>query len=208
MIELIDYFIQMGTTALCTILSGVYMMRTGKRVWVYLMLGSGAYFLGDLYWFLYLLFYGETPQYSYVADFSWYTCYLVLFMIILEIAADRGEWRSNRLLWLIMVFPAAMCIFYLQWGDFFGNFVTLILRGLVMWGALDGLIATRLFPAEKRNRMYYIIAFLFCVTEYGTDTASCFWMGDTIRNPYFWFDTLLAVLFLLLPPALRKAVNE
>jgi len=48
----------------------------------------------------------------------------------------------------------------------------------------------------------------FAITEYIAWTASCFWMGDTLLNPYFWFDTLLSINFLILPLALRKAVGE
>jgi hypothetical protein len=33
-------------------------------------------------------------------------------------------------------------------------------------------------------------------------------MGDTLKNPYFWFDTLLSICFLLFPWALRKAEEQ
>ena len=55
--------------------------------------------------------------------------------------------------------------------------------------------------------MLFFITILFCLTEYALWTSSCFWMGDTIANVYYWFDLLLSVTFVLFLPALRKAVD-
>ena len=66
MIESIENGIQLVTTAVCTALSVSRAVRSGKRVWLLLALASGVYFLGDLYWQLFLIFYGETPDYSYI----------------------------------------------------------------------------------------------------------------------------------------------
>ena len=47
----------------------------------------------------------------------------------------------------------------------------------------------------------------FAALEYALWTSSCFWVSDTLTNPYFWFDFLLSLVLLLLLPALRKAVD-
>jgi hypothetical protein len=56
--------------------------------------------------------------------------------------------------------------------------------------------------------MLYVVTLVFCAAEYGMWTSSCFWMGDTILNIYFWFDFLLSIAFVLFLPALRKAVSR
>lgn len=47
----------------------------------------------------------------------------------------------------------------------------------------------------------------FTALEYALWTASCFWVSDTLTNPYFWFDFLLTLVLLLFLPAVRKAVE-
>jgi hypothetical protein len=59
---------------------------------------------------------------------------------------------------------------------------------------------------REENRRLYAMILLLCAAEYATWTASCYWTGDTIANAYFWFDTVVSVTFMLLPPALGKAV--
>ena len=51
-----------------------------------------------------------------------------------------------------------------------------------------------------------LITLIFCLLEYALWTVSCFWMGDTMANPYFWFDLLITGCMLLFLPALEKAV--
>ena len=89
-----------------------------------------------------------------------------------------------------------------------GNTFTVVLRTLPMWQALDGLLAIRDGQEKKEKRFFFLAVMAFCLAEYGTDTASCFWMGDTIRNPYFWIDMVLAATFVVFPRALRKAVEQ
>ena len=38
-------------------------------------------------------------------------------------------------------------------------------------------------------------------------TASCCWVSDDLRNPYFWFDFALSGGLLLLLPGVREAVE-
>jgi hypothetical protein len=46
-----------------------------------------------------------------------------------------------------------------------------------------------------------------CALEFCLWTASCFWVSDTLTNPYFWFDFLLTAALFALLPATRKAVG-
>ncbi|MBR6403669.1 MAG: hypothetical protein IKS48_09835 [Eubacterium sp.] len=80
---------------------------------------------------------------------------------------------------------------------------------ILIWNTLVGLLSLKNSAKEISGRKWiYLSILLFCFAEYSTSTASCFWMGDSIQNPYFWFDVLLSLTFLLFPPALRKAVDR
>ena len=48
----------------------------------------------------------------------------------------------------------------------------------------------------------------YCLIEYIMWTLSCFFDGDTLANPYLWFDALYTVCIALIFPALGKAVRE
>ena len=58
-----------------------------------------------------------------------------------------------------------------------------------------------------RLRRFHGTVLAFIALEYALWTASCFWVSDTLTNPYFWFDFLLTLVLLLFLPAVRKAVE-
>lgn len=60
---------------------------------------------------------------------------------------------------------------------------------------------------ELRLRRFHRAVLAFAALEYALWTSSCFWISDTLSNPYFWFDFLLSLVLLLLLPALGKAVD-
>ncbi len=204
MIETIDNISNIFITAVCAGLSAYRGLRGGKRAWLLLAFASGVYFLGDLYWQFYLGFYGETPHYSNISYMCWYACYLFLTMTIMECREERISTPlkpENRLMWLIPVFTAGMCAFYMQWGDVVGNIVSAATMTALIWNAVDGL-------GEKKTRPLCSVVLLFCFTEYFAWTASCYWSDDSLLNPYFWGDFLLSATFAMLPAAVGKAVRE
>ena len=213
MIEIIENAIQLVTTGICTAVSLRKGILLKSRVWIILALASGVFFLGNLYWELFLVLYGKTPVYSYIPYMSWYACYLFLLLLLHELRNGKYVRRRRRILWVIPLFTTGMCIFYMQWGDWIGNVAAAVLMALLLWHAAEGLMLLReqkmQHSAECRGSMgIYVVIFLFCLAEYGSWTASCFWMGDIWMNPYFWFDTLLSAVFLLFPAALGKAVGR
>ena len=109
----------------------------------------------------------------------------------------------------IPAFTIGMCIFYMQWGDYLSNMITAVLMMGLIWHAFYGLKVLRGRPRqENERRMLFLVTLLFCGTEYALWTSSCFWMGETVLNIYYWFDILLSVSFVLFLPALRKAVGR
>lgn len=208
MIEMVENAFQLVTTLICTVIALYRALAHRKRAWAMLALSSGVYFLGDLYWELYLFFYHDTPHYSNISYMSWYAGYLFLMLLIFELRGDRKR-KVHRRLWFIPVFTVGMCVFYLQWGDWFGNITAAVLMSLLIWNVSEELIAIHEQPDMKPNAKYLCITILaFCAFEYASWTVSCYWLGDTLTNPYFWFDTLLSATFLVFPAALRKAVGK
>ncbi len=224
MIERIDNIIQLVTTGTCAVVALYQAVRLKDRAWSVLGLFSGVYFLGILYWLLFLLFYGHTTEYSYIPDLCWYSSYLFLMLLNIYVRGESSgkdsfpvgpgaEMREiihsiRPSLWLVPVFTAAMCIFYMQYGDFLSNIIAALLMTGLIWHASAGFLSSGEEKGKNKNRGVYAVTLLFCFTEYALWTTSCFWMGDTLANPYFWFDLLLSITFLLFIPALRKAAGK
>ncbi len=233
MIETIENAVQMLFTLVCTCVAIYYALRYKSRVWALLGLFSGIFFLGDLYWQLFLIFYADTPRYYSVSDLSWYTSYLFLLLLLIYIRLEgmypeglpqtkphgigeqAKQWfnQTHPLVWCTPVFTGAMCVFFMQWGDYISNIIAALLMTGLIWHALSGLLTIRKESmngghAQNTRRMLFLVTLLFCAAEYGLWISSCFWMGDTIANVYFWFGFLLSITFLLFIPALRKVVGR
>ena len=208
MLEIAVNGIQLIFTAICTIISAWCAARTGRHAWSMLGLSSFVYFLGDVYWQMFMIFYGKAPYYSYIPWLGYYACYIFLLLLLFEMRGVRPLWNSIRRFWFIPVFTFGMCVFYINWGDYIGNIVAAIIMWLLIWTAAEGLVSIHKHTGDDRkNRGVYITVLIFCAAEYAIWTSSCFWMGDTMYNPYFWFEFLLSVTFVILPLALRKAVD-
>ena len=193
---------------ICTAICARRVRTSHDHAWIMLGLASFVYFLGDLYWQLYMMFYNMTPLYSQIPSYGWYTAYFFLILMLLELRGTRPFKSGKKVLWLIPVFTIIMCIFYMQWGDYVGNIASVLLMTPLIWIATEGLMMIRDGMNDgKENRYLYMTVLFFCAAEYASWTASCFWTGDTITNAYFWLDSLISVAFLLLPPALDKAVR-
>lgn len=212
MIPSIDNAIQLVVTGGCAIIALNYALKVRMREWFLLALFYFTFFLGDLYWQLYIVFYdGASPEF-YISEFGWYTSYLFLLILLVYINTESNKkwrYRFDPLFMLIPAFTIGMCIFYMQWGDFLSNMITAVLMMGLIWHAFYGLKVLRGRPEqEKGRRMLFLVTLLFCGTEYALWTSSCFWMGETVLNIYYWFDMMLSVSFVLFLPALRKAVGR
>ena len=204
MIEIIENAIQLITTGICTAIATRKGILLRSRAWIVLALASGVFFLGDLYWELFLVLYGDTPRYSYIPYLSWYASYMFLLLLLFELRVPHEERKRRKILWIIPVFSAGMCVFYMQYGDWIGNIITAVFMSLLMWHALDMLLLLK----GSRKVAIFAVVFLFCIVEYAAWTASCFGDYNTMAHPYLWLDTLLSVVFLLFPAALGKAVGR
>ncbi len=208
MTESVINIVQLVITGFCAAVCFVRAIISWKRTWLQLGLFYSVFFFGDLYWQLYLTFYGETPPYSFIPYLCWYSA--DLFLLMLVVTHCPCDWKKHaEILWLIPVFTAAMCVYYMTFGDYISNLIAAFLMCCLLWRSIGGLAYLhKKPPGEKSARLLLVFVVLFCVMEYAAWTASCFFEGDTLKNPYYWFDILqTAVLFLFLP-AQRKAVRR
>ena len=202
MIETLDNGIQLAVTGVCSGIALYNAVMSRKKIWAMFAIFFSGFFMGNLYWQLFLQFYGDSPPEFYVADLSWYVSYFFLFLILKTISAGTGHnvspgekpAKSIRVIeWIIILFSAGMCIYYMQWGDIISDIISALLMALIAIEAVKGLY----LPKGERSGLY-LLSLIFVIVEYGIWTASCFWLGDTLLNPYFWFDTGLSIILLLL----------
>ena len=161
---------------------------------------------------LFIVFYDGASPVFYISEFGWNTSYLFLLLLLIYINTESNKkwrYRFDPFFMLIPAFTIGMCIFYMQWGDYLSNMVTAVLMMGLIWHAFYGLKVLRKRPEQgMERRTIFLVTLLFCATEYALWTSSCFWMGETLLNIYYWFDILLSFSFVLFLPALRKAVGE
>ena len=83
----------------------------------------------------------------------------------------------------------------------------LFFMGVSGWFSIRGCIwASR--SKDVRRRHFHLAVLLLIVMEYCLWTASCFWVSDTLANPYFWFDFGLSGSAVLLLIAAERAVGK
>lgn len=190
-------------------------LHSKKKEWSVAAFFYAIYLMADIYWMLMVYFYHRNPQF-YIAEIGWYCGFLFLDILIMMLS-DEGELKSRYgILWLVPVFTILMLIFFVYIsGDIVNNIAAMLVMTVLMLRSSRGLIyLNRSGPDSSGSesgigrRPLYALILAICVMEYGMWTISCFWMGDTMRNPYFWFDILISVLMILLIPALGKAVRE
>lgn len=203
MIETIDYALQFAVLLLLCIYGARRAVRAGDRGWLLLAFFYACYALGDLYWLLCLLLEGATPRVFYVSELSWYAGYIFLCLLLRDVQ-ERSAPQKTRLAVLAPLFAAAACVFFLHWGELVSNVISAVLMGRLGYLTIRGLAGARERGACRR---FYLVMGAFFLNEYALWFASCFWQGDTLLNPYFWFDGLLTVLALLMARTYAKVAK-
>lgn len=132
--------------------------------------------------------------------------YVFLLALTLTLA-DAGERRCRTgLCWLAPVFCLPQFALYVTRGDLLLNVLMCGLTMMLAWCAVRGLVWAKKTESGRLRRFHGTVL-AFIALEYALWTASCFWVSDTLTNPYFWFDFLLTLVLLLFLPAVRKAVE-
>ena len=128
--ELIENLLQLLTTFLGALLSGVAWQKSRRQAYFLLLCFYGCFALGSLYWTLYLLLFHTTPRVFYVSEFGWVAS--VIFLRILQVTlTDSGECGFRcRKAWLALLVGVPLLVFYCTYGDVLSN---LIWCGLTIW---------------------------------------------------------------------------
>jgi len=207
MIEIIDNAVQLAVTLVCAGISGTLALRQRKQAYTILACYYGALTMGILYWLVYDLITSYTPKIFYVSDLCWMASYLFLLMLVTATASQEERTFRHPAAWISPVISTALTLFYCQWGDWLENIIWCGLMGATGWFSISGFIwATRRKKTARRN-FHLAVLFLIAV-EYCLWTASCFWVSDTLANPYFWFDFGLSGAAVLLLIATERAVGK
>ena len=206
MLEFWDGLVQLAVTAFgfCAALRAYF--RSRRQPWFLLACVYGTFSLGMLYWTLHLLLRQATPEIFYVSDLAWIASFVFLLALAFTLpTAEERRFRTRRC-WLAAAVCLPQFLLYVTHGDILSNILMCGLTMLLAWRAVRGLVWAGASGQARLFRFHQAVL-AFTALEYALWTSSCFWMGGTLANPYFWFDFLLSLVLALFLPALRKAVE-
>jgi hypothetical protein len=207
MTEFITNGFQITVAAICAAVSLIRGAGLKSRSYILLTLFFGTFLLGDLYWLLFYLFYSKTPNPSFIPDLSWYSSYLFLIILLVRTKDRKAGEKHSVLLFAAPLFTVAMCLFFMQYGEYLSNIVIALLMGLIIWHALDGLLLSFKGSMSPAFRPLFILALVFCGLEYLLWVSSCIWESETFANPYYWIDILLSCTFFLFVAAVGRILK-
>src|SRR5699024_7713600 len=105
---------------------------------------------------------------------------------------------------LVIIIP--LTAYFISIGDALYNLIVGALMAAMLWTAVRGLVWQKKQPNQSR-RFFHFAVIGFLVLENCLWLSSYPWVGDTLANPYFWFDFAVTASLLMLFPAVRKAVQ-
>ena len=206
MVEFIDNLTQLLAALTGFILSGASWLKTRRQPYFLLCCFYGCFGFGMLYWLLYTLLVTDAPPMFYVSDIGWISCFL--FLLLLQYSFSDKEERSlqSRLPWLALVIEIPLTAYFISIGDALYNLIVGALMAAMLWTAIRGLVWQKR-KGQRNRRFFYLVLLLFLCLENCLWLSSSPWAGDTLANPYFWFDFAVTASLLMLFPAVRKAVQ-
>ncbi len=216
MTEAIENAFQIFIAGGCLIYALFKAMSLRSRSWILLMFFYAELFMGNLYWQLYLIFINGNPLIPFVSEFCWDVALGFLLVLVNRYSKGKISIKHDPVLLVIPVFTVGMAIFYMQWGQIADNIAVAVLMTFLILRCVYGLrmISGRGYYASAREkdpkgsdpavRGLYCVMLWFCTIEYLSWTASCFFDGDTLANPYYWCDIALSISLLFFIPALNR----
>lgn len=208
MVETVDNLVQLLVALSCCALSGALYLKCRTQPYFLLCCFYGCFGLGVLYWLLYVVLAAETPLMFYVADIGWIGAFL--FLLLLQNCLASKEERALRSWapWLALAIELPLTAYYLHIGDVLYNLIDGALMAAMLTCALRSLIWQSAQPKpDHGKRLFHLAVIGYIVLENCLWLSSYPWAGDTLTNPYFWFDFAVSASLLALFPAVRKAVR-
>ena len=208
MIEFIDNLTQLLAALSGCILSGVFFLKSRRQPFFLLCCFYGCFGLGLLYWLLYTLLITDTPPIFYVSDIGWISCFLFLLLLQCSLSDKEERASQSKLQWLALLIEMPLTVYFISIGDLLYNLIMGSLMTVMFRASIRGIVWQRKQTEPDRGKLlFHSLLLLFLCAENCLWFSSYPWAGDTLANPYFWFDFAVTVLILTLFPALRKAVK-
>ena len=205
MIERAENILQIAALLFCVGISHWQAVVHRSRAWVLAAFFFGSYMMGDIFWMVCLIFYGKTPQISVISDLSWFASYSFLYLLLLQTAPTKAGEKRHWLQWVGPAVSLALAIYFMQWGEILSNLIYAAIIGLVFFASIGRLVERDRY---RKQRFLAVMAIVICLMEYGLWFSSCFFEGDSLANPYYWFDLMLTANCLISLWAIKKAVAE
>jgi hypothetical protein len=208
MVEIFANVIQTVVTLIAGVGAGILFYKNRNQVYFLLTCFYGTFTLGTLYWTLHVFLFKYTPPIFYVSDLTWVASFTFLLTLKVTLSTvDERKFRHSAM-WLVPIFCVPQTLLYLTHGDILFNLLSGGITMVIAWYSARGLFYARSQGGKLRDMQFFYAAVLCIVfLEYCLWTASCFWVSDTLTNPYFWIDFILTVALFALLPATRKAVG-
>ena len=181
--------------------------RTREKAWVLLSLFYGCWIMGDIYWQLCLILFGDIPKLSLVSNLSWYSSYIFLY-ILLRYMEPKPGFSKSFLPIIGPLFTFAMAVFFIVQsggGQIGSNLASALFMGILLYAAIRRLMDHR---REGNRSLLCVLVNLCCCMEYGMWISTSFVLEDNLLHPYYWFDITLSISFLLYISALKKEVAQ
>ena len=206
--ELFDNLLQLLVTMAGCACSGFFYQKNRHQMYFLLTCFYGCYSLGLFYWTVYLLLFENMPQLFYVTEIAWLSAlvFLGLMQYTSSSQEERDLWHST--MWIVPLLAAGAIAMYWNYGGGLFTAFHFALGAMLAWRSIQSL---RYFVTNRKSvsrwRWFSLAVLIFVIGEAGLWISSLFWMGDSWRNPYFWFDSLLTAVLVTLLPVIKKAVE-
>lgn len=208
MVEFIDNISQFAVTLIAGCLSAIFYCRSRKQPYFLLACFYGCFALAGLYWTLYYLLFFETPQIFYVSETGWISGYVFLYLLQFTLSDKEERAFRCRAMWLSPMVGILLAAYYVVYGDVLATIIMNAMMILLSWHSIRGLVYLGGQGGEgQKLRHFHLVVTGFVVAEYCLWTSSCFWVSDTLTNPYFWFDFMLTGTAAVLLITVKRVVG-
>lgn len=206
--EIVDNLTQLLAALSGCVLSGMFYLKSRKQPYFLLCCFYGCFGFSVLYWLLYIGLAAESPAVFYVSDIGWISGYLFLVLLQNSLADKEERTLHSRAPWLALVIEIPLTAYFITIGNVLYNLIVGALMAVILRSAIRGLVwQSRQAEPDRGQRFFHLAMTGYVVLENCLWLSSYPWAGDTLANPYFWFDFAVTASILMLLPAVRKAVR-
>lgn len=207
MIEFIDNLLQVLVTLGCCCISSLFFHRSRERAYFVLASFYGCFTFAGLYWTLFYLLFSETPNIFYVSEVGWLSGCILLYVLQNTVSSDDERLYKTKYSWIALFVGIPLMIFYCYYGDIVFSILTSVIMIFISRYSIKCFVFWYRKRKFDREMVFHILILVFVFLEYCLWVAGDLWAGDTIKNPYFWFDFLLTVWRIIILYSVKRVVE-